>query len=155
MKIMVIYDSQTGNTEKMAKAVAEGASSVVGAVVEVKKIGEAFPLSMLEKADGLIIGSPCVYANVTDDMRSFLSNVNDAVKAGKVNVKGHNAAIFGSYGWDGAWIMETKLKGTMQSFGYKVYDAVCVLQSTNIKYHADTYMEECKEFGANFVKSLK
>ncbi len=155
MKIMIIYDSQTGNTEKMAKAVAEGASSVAGAVVEVKKIGEAFPLSMLEKADGLIIGSPCVYANVTDDMRSFLSNVNDAVKAGKVNVKGHNAAIFGSYGWDGAWVMETKLKGTMQSFGYKVYDAVCVLQSTNIKYHADTYMEECKEFGANFVKSLK
>ncbi len=155
MKIMIIYDSQTGNTEKMAKAVAEGASSVAGAVVEVKKIGEAFPLSMLEKADGLIIGSPCVYANVTDDMRSFLSNVNDAVKAGKVNVKGHNAAIFGSYGWDGAWVMETKLKGTMQSFGYKVYDAVCVLQSTNVKYHADTYMEECKEFGANFVKSLK
>jgi flavorubredoxin len=155
MKIMVIYDSQTGNTEKMAKAVAEGASSVVGAVVEVKKIGEAFPLSMLEKADGLIIGSPCVYANVTDDMRGFLSNVNDAVKAGKVNVKGHNAAIFGSYGWDGAWVMEAKLKGTMQSFGYKVYNAVCVLQSTNIKYHADTYMEECKEFGANFVKSLK
>ena len=155
MKIMVIYDSQTGNTEKMAKAVAEGASSVVGAVVEVKKIGEAFPLSMLEKADGLIIGSPCVYANVTDDMRGFLSNVNDAVKAGRVNVKGHNAAIFGSYGWDGAWVMETLLKGTMQSFGYKVYDVVCVQQGTNIKYHADQYLTECREFGANFVKSLK
>lgn len=155
MKIMVIYDSQTGNTEKMAKAVAEGASSVAGAVVEVKKIGEAFPLSMLEKADGLIIGSPCIYANVTDDMRGFLSNVNDAVKASRVNVKGHNAAIFGSYGWDGAWVMETLLKGTMHSFGYKVYDVTCVQQSTNIKYHADQYLEEWREFGANFVKSLK
>lgn len=39
MKIIVVFDSQTGNTEKMAKAIAEGASSVPGSVVEVKKIG--------------------------------------------------------------------------------------------------------------------
>ncbi|MCK4581868.1 flavodoxin domain-containing protein, partial [Candidatus Bathyarchaeota archaeon] len=26
MKIVIIYDSKTGNTEKMAKAIAEGAS---------------------------------------------------------------------------------------------------------------------------------
>ena len=31
MKIMVVYDSLGGNTEKMAKAVGEGAGSVAGA----------------------------------------------------------------------------------------------------------------------------
>ena len=38
VKILVIYDSNTGNTEKMAKAVAEGATST-GAEVETKKSG--------------------------------------------------------------------------------------------------------------------
>jgi NAD(P)H dehydrogenase (quinone) len=33
-KILVLYYSRTGNTEKMAKAVAEGASAVQGAEVE-------------------------------------------------------------------------------------------------------------------------
>ena len=37
MKIVVIYDGRTGNTEKMAKAIGEGASSI--AEVEVKKLG--------------------------------------------------------------------------------------------------------------------
>ena len=36
VKILIIYDSNTGNTEKMAKAVAEGATST-GAEVETKK----------------------------------------------------------------------------------------------------------------------
>ncbi|NQT09319.1 flavodoxin domain-containing protein, partial [Candidatus Bathyarchaeota archaeon] len=38
MKVIVVYDSQTGNTEKMAKAVAEGVGSVVE--VDIKKVGE-------------------------------------------------------------------------------------------------------------------
>jgi len=35
-KILVLYYSRTGNTQKMAEAVAEGARSVQGADVEVK-----------------------------------------------------------------------------------------------------------------------
>ena len=96
MKVMVVYDSLSGNTEKMAKAIAKGAESVVGTVVEVKKIGEPFSLSMLAKADGVAFGSPCIYANVTDRMQYFLENMTAYVKAGKMDVRGKHAAIFGS-----------------------------------------------------------
>ncbi len=54
MKVVVVYDSQTGNTEKMAKAIAKGAGSVVG--VDIKKIGEPFPLTVLAEADGVFYG---------------------------------------------------------------------------------------------------
>ena len=37
MKIVVIYDSRTGNTEKMAKVIAEGAGTITQ--VEVKMFG--------------------------------------------------------------------------------------------------------------------
>ncbi len=155
MKIMVIYDSQTGNTEKMAKAIAEGAGSVAGVEVDIKKIGDPFPLSMLAKADAAIFGSPCVYAGVTDGMKVFLENMNSYAKAGLMDVKGNPAAVFGSYGWDGAWVMEVVLKSMVESLGYKVYDDICVETGSNVKYHADEYLGKCKEFGKVFAEANK
>ena len=79
MKIVVLYDSKTGNTEKMAKAVAEGASE--HAEVEVKKIGEAFPLTIMDDADGVIFGSPVYYADISNNMKDFLEHVETYIKA--------------------------------------------------------------------------
>ena len=109
MKVLIIYDSKTGNTEKMATAVAEGAKEA-GAEVTVKKIGEPFPLTLLEESDGVAFGSPTRYADVTNDMKDFLSHVEDYVKLGKMKMKGRKAAVFGSYGYDGAWVMEDRFK---------------------------------------------
>ena len=155
MKIMVVYDSVTGNTEKMAKAIAEGAESVDGMVVEVKKIGDPFPLTMVSNADGVLFGSPSTYANVTEGMRMLMENMKACVKTGRIDFKGKNAAVFGSYGWDGAWVMEEKLKGMVQELGFKVQEEVNVETSTNIKYHADENLENSKEFGKTFAENLK
>ena len=155
MKIMIVYDSNTGNTEKMAKAIAEGAGSVSGVEVEVKKIGEPFPLSMLASADAAIYGSPCIYAGVTEGMRVFLENMSSYAKAGLMDVKGKPAAVFGSYGWDGAWVMETVLRGNIQSLGYNVQEEVCVETGLNLKYHAEEYLSKCKEFGKAFAEANK
>lgn len=58
-KILIIYYSRTGNTEKMAQFVAEGAREEK-ADVELKKAEEAAPEDLL-KADGIIMGSPTYY----------------------------------------------------------------------------------------------
>ena len=42
MKVLIIYDSKTGNTEKMATAIVEGAKET-GAEVTIKKIGIPSP----------------------------------------------------------------------------------------------------------------
>lgn len=152
MKVVVVYDSQTGNTEKMAKAVAEGAGSV--AEVDIKKVGEPFPLTVLAEADGVIYGSPCIYANVTPGMRGLVENMGAYVKAGKIDVKGHPAAVFGSYGWDGAWVMEEVLKLSLKDLGYNVQDEVCVEVGTNIKYNESESLKKCKDFGKKFAESL-
>lgn len=154
MKIMVIYDSQSGNTEKMAKAVAEGATSISGVEVEIKKIGESFALSMIEKADGVIFGSPCIYANVTPTMASFLVNLKDAVNSGKVKVMDKKAAIFASYGYDGAYIMEDLFKRVVQDIGFNVQPDVCVEVDTSIQHHPDDHLEKCRTFGKNFSENL-
>ena len=63
MNVLVIYDSKSGNTEKMAHAIAEGAASE-GAEVIVKKIGEPFPLTKLVETDVVVLGSPVIYADL-------------------------------------------------------------------------------------------
>ena len=39
IKILVLYDSQTGNVEHMARLVTEGAREIQGVEVRIKKIG--------------------------------------------------------------------------------------------------------------------
>jgi len=151
MKIVVIYDSKTGNTEKMAKAIAEGAGKV--AQVELKKIGEAFPLTVMADADGVAFGSPVYYADISNSMKDFLAHVEGYIKAKKKKVNGKPAAIFGSYGYDGAWIMEERLKARVEGLGYKPFDEVLVMVDTDLKYNAKS-LDKAREFGKKFAESL-
>jgi len=56
-KILIVYHSQTGKTEKMAHAVADGAKSIEGVEVILKKAADA-TLDDLLIADGLALGTP-------------------------------------------------------------------------------------------------
>jgi len=58
-KILVAYYSRTGNTEKMAQAIAEGAKEA-GHEVELKKVNDVKPSSLLDY-DGYVFGSPVYY----------------------------------------------------------------------------------------------
>ena len=56
-KILVLYDSRTGNTKRMAELVAEGAKSVPGTEVRLLSIEEASREDVVW-CDGLAVGSP-------------------------------------------------------------------------------------------------
>ncbi len=75
MKILIVYHSMTGNTEKMARAVAEGAKSA-GADVTVKKASEASSAD-LKAADGIIIGSPTYYGQMAAEVKKIFDNSSD------------------------------------------------------------------------------
>jgi len=70
-KILVVYDSETGNTEKMAYAVAEGAQQVKGVTVTVKKV-DRVKLEDLMEADGIIMGSPTYYGQMSAKMKGLI-----------------------------------------------------------------------------------
>jgi len=69
--VLVVYDSRTGNTERMAHAVADGAKTVKGTKVVVTKVDEA-KTSDLVDSDAIIIGSPTYYGNMSGKMKSFI-----------------------------------------------------------------------------------
>jgi NAD(P)H dehydrogenase (quinone) len=74
-KVIVIYYSRSGNTESMAKLVAEGVKSE-GLEVECKKVQDT-KLDDLINADGIIIGSPTYYGTMAAEIKKLL---DDSVK---------------------------------------------------------------------------
>lgn len=54
-RIVILYDSFTGTTEHLAKAVAEGVRSVKGVDLQILNIGSKFPISLLNNIDVLIV----------------------------------------------------------------------------------------------------
>jgi flavodoxin I len=83
MKVLVVYDSVYGNTEKIAKATGEALTGEI----KVLRIGEA-NLSDLEKVDLLVMGSPTQGGRATKPIQEFLDKIPDT------SIKGVRFASF-------------------------------------------------------------
>jgi NAD(P)H dehydrogenase (quinone) len=90
-KILILYYSTWGHIETMADAIAEGARSVEGTEVTIKRVPETMPAEIskairakleqaaplarpgeLAKYDGIIFGTPVRFGNMAGQMRNFL-----------------------------------------------------------------------------------
>lgn len=150
--LVIIYDSKTGNTEKMAKSIAGGAKSVDGVNVLIKKLGEPFSIRILDEADAIILGAPAHYAHVTSEMRNFLADIKDEDAARRLKLKGKIGAVFGSYGWDGGVAME-RLAVEMKNLGIKVESPV-LAQVPPLPHSSpnEKSLKECQELGKTIAK---
>lgn len=90
-KVLVLYYSSYGHIEAMAEAVAEGARSVSGTIVDIKRVPELVPDEVAAAAhikvnqaapiatpdelanyDAIIFGTPTRFGNMAAQMRNFL-----------------------------------------------------------------------------------
>ena len=126
-KILVLYYSMYGHVESMANAVAEGASSVEGIEVAIKRVPEIMSDEVARKAgakidqkapianpgeldqyDAIIFGSPTRFGNMASQMRNFLDQTGGLWMRGALI--GKVGSVFTSTGTGGG--NET----TIQSF---------------------------------------
>ena len=70
-KVLIVYSTGYGNTEKMAQAVAEGVDSVDGAVAELKKADEA-TIEDMTAADAVMLGTPVHMGSMAWRMKKFI-----------------------------------------------------------------------------------
>ena len=97
-KTAVVYWSGTGNTEAMAKAVAEGMESAGAQVTMLTP--DQVKASELSAYDAIAFGCPAMGSEVLEEME--FQPMFDEVKR---SLGGKSAALFGSYGWgDGEWM---------------------------------------------------
>jgi NAD(P)H dehydrogenase (quinone) len=126
-KILVLYYSSYGHVETLAQAIAEGARSVAGTDVVIKRVPELMPDEVAKNAgikldqsapiaepnelveyDAIIFGTPTRFGNMASQMRNFLDQTGGLWAQGKL--VGKVGSVFVSTGTGGG--NET----TIQSF---------------------------------------
>ena len=117
-KLLVLYYSMYGHVETMANSVAEGARSVDGVEVTLKRVPETMPEDVarqygakldqsapvaspkeLGDYDAIIFGSPTRFGNMTAQMRNFLDQTGSLWMSGAL--VGKVASVFTSTGTGG------------------------------------------------------
>jgi NAD(P)H dehydrogenase (quinone) len=73
VKVLVTYHSLSGNTERMAEAVVEGAKSVPGTLVILKRVGQVTAEDLLS-SDAVVVGSPVYWSNMSGEVKTFFDN---------------------------------------------------------------------------------
>ena len=95
-RVLVLYYSSYGHVERMAEAVADGARSVAGTEVVVKRVPETVPAEAARKAgmkvdqpapvadpdelagyDAIVFGTPTRFGNMAGQMRNFLDRTGN------------------------------------------------------------------------------
>lgn len=69
-KALVVYDSKTGNTEKMARAIGDGIKEA-GLDAEVKSVDNT-GLDDLIAADAIVLGSPTCFCTMSGKMKALI-----------------------------------------------------------------------------------
>ena len=126
----------------MARAIEEGAKSVVGIDVEVKYFIQP---EELKEADAILLGMPTYYHDIGIDMKNLLEGASKQ----EINLKGKVGAAFGSYGWSGeAPNMLTEIM--KNRFGMDVIEP-----PLRIKYNPDSKgLEECRKLGKTVAEKI-
>ena len=139
-KMTVIYWSQTGNTEAMAKAITQGAEAA-GAEVKLLTVSEASEADVTG-SDLVAFGCPAMGAEVLeeDEFEPFFTSVE-----GKLS--GKKAALFGSYGWgDGQWMRDWWDRAERDGAALYGGEGLMINETPD-----DEGLERCRAFGDGFA----
>lgn len=144
-KVVIVFDTMWGSTDKMARAIADG---VISQSVEVKllKLRASYNSEAVTEvldAKAVLVGSPTLNNQMFPTIGSFLTYVTGLKPKGKL------WGFFGSYGWGGGAV-----KGmieTAKKAGFEVYEP-----GVEVKYVPDQEdIKKCFEFGQQIAQKIK
>ncbi|MDH5437686.1 MAG: flavodoxin domain-containing protein [Candidatus Bathyarchaeota archaeon] len=143
-KILVVYDTMWGSTEKMAKAIVEGISSegVETMLFRLPFSDRGDIIKELLEAKGILVGSSAINNGVLPTVAPFLEELQGLRPRNKI------AAAFGSYGWGGGAVKTIEEK--LQKAGMEI-----VAPALTVKWvPEENEIQRCFEFGKEFAKKV-
>jgi flavorubredoxin len=144
-KVVIVFDTMWGSTDKMARAIAEGAASQ-GADVKLLKLRAANrteAMTEILEAKAVIVGSPTLNNGMFPTIGEFLTYATGLKPKGKL------WGFFGSYGWGGGAVKN--MTETAQKAGFEVHE-----QSIQVKYIPESEdLTKCFEFGQQIAAKIK
>lgn len=147
--VLVVYYSRTGNTEAMARAVAEGAT-IEGVEVALKRVDYANVFDVF-LADAVAFGSPCHFAYMSGALKEFFDRMPTLNAKFMDEMRRTAAAAFACDGeTDGAeeaLLSIEKMLFHYLSFKHLSKGVVCKGRPSESK------LEECRELGRRLAKA--
>ena len=148
-KVLILYYSGSGNTQRMANAIAETvrSSSTNVTVEDAKK----FDASLLTNYDGVVVGSPTYFSNMAWQVKKIIDESIVHYRGGKL--KGKVAGVFTSAGTkkDG----KDCLKTLEVALGYH-HEMRVVEGILRVDGESDQEVEKrCLEYGKKLAKEIE
>jgi flavorubredoxin len=144
-KVVVVYDTMWGSTDKMARAIAEGAISE-GVEVKLLKLRASELSEVVTEildAKAVVVGSPTLNNQMFPTLSSFLTYITGLKPKGKL------WSFFGSYGWGGGAVRG--MVEAARKAGFEVHEP-----GIEVKYVPDQEdLKKCFEFGRQIAAKIK
>lgn len=144
-KVLIVYDTMWGSTEKMARAILEGiALAGVPAVLFKAAVSDRNDiLAQLLEAKAIVVGSSTINNDMLVPVAAFLEEMRGLRPAGKLG------AAFGSHGWRG---------GAVESIEKQLTEAKAelVMDSLKLQWAPDAdFLEKCRDWGFALAAKIK
>jgi len=154
MKVLIAYDSKYGNTEKVAKLIAEGITSIGGNEVIVNNVKE-IKLKKEDSYDLILIGSPNHFGRHVGSVKKFIN------KLPKSQLKVKAYAVFDTYitvDFEKAVKkMEEQISETMPDLTKASTGLSIKVEGTGVSKGpiVNEDLPKCKEFGIKLAQGYK
>ena len=150
-RIIVVYESVFGNTERVAETIGEGMKEIEGTEVVVKKTKDVEPGEVLNY-DVILIGSPNHMGGPTRSVKKLI----DAL--GKLGLEGKKGAVFDTYvrSYVGKAVRKMEKRINEKVPGLKlIADGLSTKVVGLGRGHvAENELPRCVEFGSKIAKQM-
>jgi anaerobic nitric oxide reductase flavorubredoxin len=144
-KVIIVYDTMWGSTDKMARAVTEGVASQ-GVDVKLMKLRAADTTDIVTEildAKAVIVGSPTLHNGIFPTLGGFLTHITGLRPKGKL------WGFFGSYGWGGGAVRG--MVEIAKKAGFEVHEP-----SLEVRFVPDQEdLKKSFEFGQQIAAKIK
>jgi anaerobic nitric oxide reductase flavorubredoxin len=144
-KVIIVFDTMWGSTDKMAKAIADG---IISQGVEVKLFklrgtDNTDIVTEIVDAKAVLVGSPTINNGMFPSLGTFLTYITGLKPKGKI------WGFFGSYGWGGGAVRG--MIKTVKEAGFEVFEPN--LEAKWVPTAEE--LKKCFEFGQQIAQKIK
>ena len=144
-KVVIVYDTMWGSTDKMARAIAEGSTSqgVDVKILKLRSSDQTEAMTEILDAKAVVVGSPTLNNQMFPTLGQFLTYATGLRPKDKL------WSFFGSYGWGGGAVRT--MTETVKKVGFQTYEP-----GIEIKFVPDKEdLKKCFEFGQQIAARIK
>ncbi|MCX8149990.1 MAG: FprA family A-type flavoprotein [Candidatus Bathyarchaeota archaeon] len=144
-KVVIIYDTMWGSTDKMARAIAEGVASqgVEVRVLKLRASDNTAALTEILDAKAVVVGSPTINNGIFPTVGSFLTYVTGLKPKDKLWY------FFGSFGWGGGAVRG--MIDTAKKANFAVHEP-----ALEVKYvPGEEALKKCFDLGNKIAHQIK